>query len=445
MGRVTDPAAGAGALLVPPLRQFVSASNNPREGLVEVRTRFSGRDLDPIAVWLGNLILASELLPLWAQVPADDRRPLPTLLQVGDGLDKQCDQPETILMNPPWGRVRLLPSERERWQLSLHGHANRYGVFLHSAIEQVADGGLVAALIPTSFLGGAYFKRLRAFAGEQAPLERIVFVTSRTGVFGGDVLQESCVALFRKGGGRRYVDCSTISVNGKFELTRSVRVEVVQGDLPWLLPRRKEDKRLVAAASRLGNRLSDYGWRASTGPLVWNRHKPRIAASKGVGAVPIVWAADLDSGFVHPDPARDQQRYVTLRDRDAFMRLAEPALLVQRTTAPEQPRRLVLAVLDKTTLDTWGGAVVVENHVNILRCSEQTSPLSVELLARLLRTDTFDRLYRCLTGSVAVSAYELNALPLPDTDTLRRWSRLGFEELSVQVARLYGSHGPANP
>ncbi len=35
----------------------------------------------------------------------------------------------------------------------------------------------------------------------------------------------------------------------------------------------------------------------------------------------------------------------------------------------------------------------------------------------LLASDALDRLYRCLTGSVVVSAYELAAMPLPVTGT----------------------------
>ncbi|MEK7242362.1 MAG: SAM-dependent methyltransferase, partial [Planctomycetota bacterium] len=120
-----------------------------------------------------------------------------------------------------------------------------------------------------------------------------------------------------------------------------------------------------------------------------------------------------------------------------FMRLSEPAILVQRTTAPEQPRRLVVATLDAATLADWGGAVVVENHVNVLRCSSPDSPLSPALLHHLLDTVTLDRLYRCLTGSVAVSAYELEALPMPSPPVLDRWSSLDQSEVAMRVVEYY--------
>lgn len=439
-GPVVDPAAGAGALLVPPLRRFVEAADDPVEALTQVTARFGGTDLDPIAVWLGNAFLAAELLPLWRQLPSRQREPLPRILRVGDGLAPHGGRPQTIVMNPPYGRVRLSASARERWQATLYGHANRYALFLQAAVERVSPGGVIAAVVPTSFLGGSYFQRLRAFLAREAPLARVTFLDTRADVFVGDVLQETCLAIFRKGSGSREVMCSRLTMNGKSGRVAlpPASLPTAREDRPWLLPRAPRDRGLVRHAAGFEARLSDYGWKASTGPLVWNRHKVQIFSERGQDALPIVWAADLDGGTVRRAKAREPQRWIFLRPQDDFMRLTEAAILMQRTTAPEQPRRLVVATLDAATVADWGGAVVVENHVNVLRCSSSDSPLSLGLLHRLLDTPTFDRLYRCLTGSVAVSAYELEALPMPPADVLLSWERLDVEQLAPTVAVHYG-------
>jgi adenine-specific DNA-methyltransferase len=126
-------------------------------------------------------------------------------------------------------------------------------------------------------------------------------------------------------------------------------------------------------------------------------------------------------------------RYLTVHDsRDqAVMLLTEPAILLQRTTAPEQSRRLVSVKLTAEQLDQWGGAVVVENHVNVLRPAMVEPLVSVETLERLLTTETFDRVMRCMSGSVAVSAYELESIPLPSADILASWRELSGPELEV--------------
>ncbi len=44
---------------------------------------------------------------------------------------------------------------------------------------------------------------------------------------------------------------------------------------------------------------------------------------------------------------------------------------------------------------------------------------------------------RCISGSVAVSAYELESLPLPDATILRAWEDLRGDELERAVAMTY--------
>lgn len=441
-GPVVDPASGAGALLLRPLREFVRgcADCDPVSALASAREGFAGVENDPLAAWIGNAILAAELLPLWARVPPRERARLPQLIKTGDGLEFDPASAAVVLMNPPYGRAGLDAGSRRRWAGSLYGHANWYGIFLHAAVERVAPGGVVAAVLPASFLGGAYYRRLRRFLAERAPLMRLRLIDDRSGVFASGVLQETCLAVFHKGSAARPVACSSQVVNGR---TRSVdlgRQSLPTGDpeLPWLLPRTRSDVQLIRAASRTTRRLPDYGWKASTGPLVWNRHKGQIGAAKHSGAVPILWAADIAAGTVRRSAARAAQRWLMPRERDGFMVLTEPAVLVQRTTAPEQPRRLNAACLCMQALRDWGGAVVVENHVNVLRPIEGSKgPLSAEMLTALLNTPTLDRLYRCLTGTVAVSAYELEALPLPSEETLAALACLPSKEVAGVLAKSF--------
>jgi adenine-specific DNA-methyltransferase len=151
-----------------------------------------------------------------------------------------------------------------------------------------------------------------------------------------------------------------------------------------------------------------------------------------------MWAADLDGERPRRTQVRELQRWLRLRPgEDRTLVLDHPAVLVQRTTAPEQPRRLVAAELDAACLAEWGGRVVVENHVNVLTCTDPESPLTARLLVALLDSDAFDRLYRCLTGSVAVSAYELAAMPLPDQGTLLSWALLDGTRLAREIESYY--------
>ncbi|MFT3663244.1 MAG: hypothetical protein QM809_18330 [Gordonia sp. (in: high G+C Gram-positive bacteria)] len=442
-GLVLDPAAGAGCLLLPPLRTWLAGqrTTDPQLALAAVTSAVAGRDLDSAAVWLGNLILSAELLPLWVAVPASRRRKLPALLTVRDGLDTQGPPAAAIVMNPPYGRVTLTDVDRQRWAHALTGHANIYALFLAAAVEQVVAGGVVTALIPAGWLGGSYFKGLRTILANQAPPRRVTFVTERGGVFSTGALQETVLATFVVGGRRTGVHQNRLTVNGHAE-----RKYIGPGALPaqsaepWLLPRERADVALLRIAAKMPHRLADYGWSVSTGPLVWNRHKDEIRQKPCKTAVAILWAADIDGGKLHRDIRRDSQRYMvpaTPRTRSSHVR-TEPAYVLQRTTAPEQARRLVGASLDQATLDDWGGEIVIENHVNVLSCPDSSSVLTLRIVDALFASAAVDRLYRCMTGSVAVSAYELSALPLPDAEVIESWSALGDADLAVAVDAAYG-------
>jgi adenine-specific DNA-methyltransferase len=436
-GLVRDRACGAGALLLPALREHLRATtgHDPHSVLSHLPDLLEGVDSDPYAVWLANVLMASELLPVLARVPASRRKPFSPLARHGDGLRLNRRLARVELLNPPYGRVRLSPEERMRWGHVLYGHANLYALFIAAGIDELDDRGVLAALVPTSFTSGLYFSRLRETLSAQAPLRTAAFVAERDGVF-ADVLQETCLAVFTR---RRPTFTAVASVNGHMQDV--ARVRVPRGAGPWLLPRRIADVEAAVVAAGHPLRLADLGYACSTGPLVWNRREEDLGPEPGPKTAPVLWAADIDGGWVHRADSRRAMRYLRLREGDELtLLLRQPAVVVQRTTAPEQYRRLVVADLTAETIMDWGGTVVVENHVNVLRPNDDPL-MTPATLAAVLATSALDRVVRSLLGSVAVSAYELESLPFPDRAVVHSWNLLRGDYLEAAVAEAYGRPG----
>ncbi|WP_334139074.1 hypothetical protein, partial [Corynebacterium variabile] len=208
---------------------------------------------------------------------------------------------------------------------------------------------------------------------------------------------------------------------------------------PWLLPRRSDDAAIAAAASTMTESLASHGWKASTGPLVWNRRRADLFPNWGSTRSFIIWAADLDGGTLHRDPVRDSMRYLALTapSDHQVMVLDQPAVLVQRTTAPEQSRRLVAAELTSDDLAARHGRVTVENHVNVLRPTLSQPTLDHATLTKVLATRTMDQVVRAISGSVALSAFELESIPMPSEDVVRDWRGLDGADLEAAVAAAY--------
>ncbi len=148
-----------------------------------------------------------------------------------------------------------------------------------------------------------------------------------------------------------------------------------------------------------------------------------------------------DGGFTFSATKRNHVPWIQIEDGQGFLLVREPCILIQRTTSKEQERRLIAAVMPADFIATHGGAVV-ENHLNMARPVAPSSILPGTLCA-LLNSRAADKAYRCISGSVAVSAYELEALPLPDEPQMLYLQRLATGNASQEVIeraveRMYG-------
>lgn len=444
--RVLDPACGGGAFLSPVARRMAKSMKDcdAQLALDSIFDRLRGFELDPFAAWLSRIFLEAALskLCISARVRA------PNLIEVCDSLGREPngDCFDLVVGNPPYGRVTLPPQLRQKYLRSLYGHANLYGVFTDLALRYARSDGVIAYVTPTSFLAGEYFKTLRGLLGKEAPPVSIDFVAERKGVF-ADVLQETLLAVYRKGRRRGVGQVHFISPasNGAGEAISAGLFNLsLEPDRPWLVPRANADNDLVRWAEQMPHRLAHYGYTVSTGPLVWNRHKPQLRDTPGGGRFPLIWAESVrtDGTFEFRAQKKNHKPWFEPLPDERWVVTTGWCVLLQRTTAKEQSKRLIAAELPASFVKKHG-AVVVENHLNMIRPANGSALVSPKALAALLNTNVVDRLFRCINGSVAVSAYELEAIPLPPPKAMSDIDRLvktGAARDAVERAagRLYG-------
>ena len=443
--RVLDPACGGGAFLAPVARRMVRSLNesSAKTALESIQRRLRGFERDPFAAWMSQVFLEVTL----GDVSGEAGTRLRSVIRVCDSLEQTPEGEgfDLVVGNPPYGRITLSPELREKFRRSLFGHANLYGVFTDLALRLTRPGGVIAYVTPTSFLAGEYFKALRGLLGREAPPVSIDFIGERKGVF-ADVLQEALLAVYRRGGGPGAGKVHFISArpNGSIERTTGGAFHLPQDlDRPWLIPRTETQSALVRRVDGLPYRLADYGYTVSTGPLVWNRHKPSLRDRPGKGRYPLIWAESVRSEGVFEFRAekRNHKPYFEPQAHEGWVVTDFPCVLLQRTTAKEQCRRLIAAELPSAFIEEHG-AVVVENHLNMIKPLNGAPRVTPAALAVLLNSDMVDQMFRCINGSVAVSAYELEALPLPPPEGMKDIERLlkqrvKPETLERAVERLY--------
>jgi adenine-specific DNA-methyltransferase len=441
---IIDPGCGGGAFLAPVASKIASAMRDDAAAAVlhSIGERLRGYEIDTFGAWMSQVFAEIALLPLCRAA----RMRLPAIVETRDSLAADSSgRFDLVIGNPPFGRVTLPAAHRARYGRSLYGHANLYGLFTDLALRLVRPGGVVAYVTPTSFLAGEYFKRLRALLAREAPPANIDFVAARRGVF-DDVLQETVLTVFRRQPEPReatvhLLDCQM----GRLDIRPAGTIALpAEAERPWLIPRTPVQMPLVRRLTRLTHHLADYGYAVSTGPLVWNRHKPQLAARRVPGALPLIWAECVTAagGFVFKADKRNHAPYFRPRAGDEWLLSRRPCVLLQRTTAKEQDRRLIAAELPASFIRRHG-AVIIENHLNMIRPLNGAPAVAPDVLAAFLNTRAVDQAFRCVNGSVAVSAFELESLPLPAPAALDEFAgmvRAGAarDQLETASARLFG-------
>lgn len=443
--RVLDPACGGGAFIAPVARHMLKELAGPASDIIlSLSHRLRGYEIDPFSAWLSQITLDATLLPLTVSTGIR----LPVVVSVSDTLMRNPPRHrfDLVIGNPPYGRIRLSPDARARFDRSLFGHANLYGLFTDAALRHTRKDGVVAYVTPTSFLSGEYFKNLRRLLGRYARPLTLDFVADRRGVFDG-VLQETLLATYKKGfrGPVELHEFRPLTTPPKTQPQAITRYRLPRDPSQlWILPRTPEQLPLVHILSKHRARLRHWGYKVSTGPLVWNRHKSRIFSRPAPDRYPLVWADTVCEGgrFQWPPSRHGPRNWFELPAQGAWLLTSTPCVLLQRTTAKEQPRRLIAAPLPAEFLTSHGGAVV-ENHLNMLRPVDDDPKLPPAIVAAFLNSSAADRAFRCINGSVAVSAYELESLPLPAPDELASLTGIvtdgsSQDDIEAECRRLYG-------
>jgi hypothetical protein len=144
--------------------------------------------------------------------------------------------------------------------------------------------------------------------------------------------------------------------------------------------------------------------------------------------------------------------YLEATEKLRDLATAGASLLIQRVTADEQARRIVVSRSGFPTHQPY----FVENHLNVLQPAPAVR-IDLHYLLGILSSDVVEFLFRSMNGNTQVSATELNLLPVPrggfeteiaklmadleETEGLRKRADLEAD-LHERIARAYGLTSP---
>jgi adenine-specific DNA-methyltransferase len=404
--RVLDPAAGGAAFLSMVAARMKELGCTTRN----ILSRIKGIEIDPKLAELARLLVADRLGV--AKVPK-------STVVVGDALKVRLTKKfDLVLANPPYGRVSPDKLRNEDWSMVCHpGHINLYALFIDLCLRRTKTGGRIGFVIPSSFIAGPLYCKLRSSIRQRSHVKLIGHVECREEFF-LDVMQDiSLLILHRKAQARptqpalsNSVAFGRVDASGQWNASPPFNLPDKESD-GWVLPSAK-------GTSRGGATLSDYGCKVSAGYFVWNRETGRMRKKilqRGLW-VPLFWACNIRANVRCWPNAKDGKGTDYVRfDEESPAILRGRAILLQRTTNTKQSRRLIAGLVEPDVSLSKG--YVSENHTIVVRPLDANTDL--QLVCRLLNSASVDRRYRQISGTASISTLLLRDLDLPSPESLR--------------------------
>ncbi|MDD9995381.1 MAG: Eco57I restriction-modification methylase domain-containing protein [Dehalococcoidia bacterium] len=325
---------------------------------------------------------------------------------------------DIAVANPPYVVIKN-DTLRNLYSEVIYGRMNTYGLFIHRCLQLMRDGSQLTFINPRTFLTDAYFKQLRRAVRDQAEVKGIVLIEDRHNTF-GRVLQECIILhLARLNVIPDSYQVRTRAVWRPDELNDPAGYFAVGSDR--VLLGNDYDHALYVGTSTLeynvfeqmrstGVTLLDIGLRAETGKVQFDKVRQFSQMESGSESLRLIWAENVQRYAFSSSSKRIGKEWLGGEiSQYAQPNLRGDAILTQRTTANEQPRRIIATWVRTEDLPEKGA--YSENGTNFIPIDRSVQ--SIHCLLACLNSSPMEFIFRRLNSNVHVSAGELNRLPLP--------------------------------
>lgn len=332
-----------------------------------------------------------------------------------------------VIGNPPYMKIPKDAPEATAMPEVCYGAPNLYFIFAAMGLFNLDSGGEMVYIIPRSWTSGAYFKRFRQYFLTEGKLEHIHLFVSRNKVFDKeDVLQETMIIKAKKTNQTpKEVMITSSQSNSDFDNITSLTVPynlVVSGEdyYVYLVTDEKEIS-VLERLHRFDKTLPDIGLKMKTGLTVDFRNREILRDDAEEGAIPLFYSQHIKEGEVQ-FPIQKEHEYV-VTDQKGLMQENRNYLFVKRFTAKEEHRRLQCGVYLSKRYPQYQ-KISTQNKINFVDgLINEMSECLVYGLYVIFNSTLYDEYYRILNGSTQVNSTEINAMPVPDLDSIQEMGR----------------------
>lgn len=422
--RILDPGTGSGVLSAALIDRL-----NARSSVKSIQLSCYETDPEIQPLLLKNLALMKSLskIPLEYDLITDDY----ILSQQHDFNNDLFAAPDPvkydlIISNPPYLRVARNDKAAVAMPAVVHGAPNLYFLFASMSLFNLKDGCEMVYIIPRSWTSGLYFLYFRRYLLALGKLISIHLFVSRDKVFKDEeVLQETMIVKIKKTATTPdSVSITSGQSSSDFNDITSLSVpysSVVAGkDLYVFLPTNVEEINIIRTIYRYDKTMPERGIRMHTGIVVDFRQWNELRKEPGEHIIPLFYAQHIRGGRVNHDPSGKDLDWIT-DSRPGLIQKNKNYVFCKRFTAKEERRRLQCGIYLSEDFPEYAmiGTQNKINYVDLTDGSDMDRPFTYGIYA-LLNSTLFDMYYRILNGSTQVNSTEVNSIPVPPPDKIRR-------------------------
>jgi len=237
---------------------------------------------------------------------------------------------DMIIGNPPYFVCKKtdVPKEYEKYIL---GRPNIFGTFILHSLSLLKEGGIMALIIPKSFLNSLYYSKIRNHIKETCTILKIDDYIKTNDFI--DTEQSTLGLILRKSNSQlKVTECNySLLLNGNY---------IFSDDLSKL-------RNLLEGSTTLKN----MGFKVRTGQIVWNNHKGDLTDDEEKTILVYNSNISNENNFELKQFKNDEKKqYLNFEGRN------EPVLVVNRGNG-NSAYKLNYAIIDK-------GPFLIENHLN---------------------------------------------------------------------------------
>ena len=206
------------------------------------------------------------------------------------------------ILNPPYRKIGSHSEHRALLRAVGLETVNLYTAFVGLAIELMAEGGEIIAIIPRSFCNGLYYKPFREWMLAKSSVEHIHLFHSRTSAFNDDeVLQENVILKLVCGKRQGKVRITTSSdtyfsdiESNEYPFSEIVHLADSQKFNTYTAVAFPQRHRRTSASHAVSGK--ELGLEVSAGPVVDFRLKEFLRKQPESGAVPLLYPVHFANG-----------------------------------------------------------------------------------------------------------------------------------------------------